>query len=109
MSIIIDWKGKQIPYYPEKKGQILRLPYQKKFKSKDNKSKDKIIIIIDKILEKDGEFGQPYLPIKLIGEVVRNGRNKKIYGMKYKAKKRWKKFWGHREPYTEIKIVSIEE
>jgi large subunit ribosomal protein L21 len=48
------------------------------------------------------------LPGKLIGEVVRHGRDKKIFGMKYKAKKRNKRFWGHQEPYTEIKITSVE-
>jgi len=42
-------------------------------------------------LKKDEEFGQPYLPIKLIGEVIKNGKHKKIMGMKYKPKKRTKK------------------
>nr|CAG8528810.1 11832_t:CDS:2 [Entrophospora candida] len=65
-------------------------------------------IIIDKVLQRDEEFGRPYLPINLIGEVIKNGKRKKIFGMKYKAKKRTKRTWGHREQYTEIKIVAIE-
>ncbi|MCE8168462.1 MAG: bL21 family ribosomal protein, partial [Candidatus Moeniiplasma glomeromycotorum] len=32
----------------------------------------------------------------------------KIFGMKYKPKKRTKRMWGHREKYTEIKIISVE-
>jgi len=101
MSITLDWKGKQITWFPEKKNQILRIPFQKE--ATPGKK-----IIIDKILQRDEEFGQPYLDIKLIGEVIRNGQNKKIHGMKYKAKKRTKRTWGHREQYTEIKIVGVE-
>jgi large subunit ribosomal protein L21 len=59
--------------------------------------------------DKDDKFGQPYLPnFKLIGEVIKHGQNPKIHGMKYKAKKRTKKTWGHREQYTLIKIVAVE-
>jgi len=48
-------------------------------------------IIIDKVFKKDGEYGQPFLPIKLIAKVIKNGRNPKIHGMKYKSKKRTKR------------------
>ena len=101
MSITLDWKGKQLTWFPEKKDQTLRLPFQKNTKPGDK-------IEIDKILKKDEEFGQPYLPIKLIAEVIKNGKNKKIHGMKYKPKKRTKRKWGFREQYTEIKIVAME-
>ena len=110
-KILIDLKGKQIPWFPKKETQILRIPLQKKLTELGEKKEvapgDKIIF--NKIIQRDEEFGQPYLPIKLIGEVVRNGMNKKIHGMKYKEKKRWKKYWTHRERYTEIKIISVEE
>lgn len=108
-KILIDLKGKQIPWFPQKKNQILQIPLQKKVtesgKKREVKPGEKIIF--DKIIQKDEEFGQPYLPIKLVGEVIRNGKNKKIHGMKYKAKKRTKRAWGHQEQYTEVKIVSI--
>jgi hypothetical protein len=42
-------------------------------------------------MQKDEEFGQPFLPIKLIGKVIRNVRGEKGQGMKYQAKKRTKK------------------
>jgi ribosomal protein L21 len=48
-------------------------------------------IVIDKVLRRDEEFGQPYLPVKLIGKVIKNGMRKKIFGMKYKSKKRTKR------------------
>ena len=101
MSITLDWKGKQITWFPEKKDQTLRIPFQKNTKPGDK-------FEIDKVLRKDEEFGQPYLPIKLIAEVIKNGKNKKIHGMKYKPKKRTKRTWGFREQYTEVKIVAVE-
>ncbi len=41
------------------------------------------------------------------GTVVKNGKAKKIYVMKYKSKKNEKKKIGHRQPYTKIQITSI--
>ena len=40
--------------------------------------------------------------------VLANGKGKKIYVIKYKAKKNEKKKIGHRQPYTKVQIVSIE-
>ncbi len=39
--------------------------------------------------------------------VVKNGKAKKVYVMKYKAKKNEKKKIGHRQPYTKVQITSI--
>ena len=41
-------------------------------------------------------------------KVVKNGKAKKIYVFKYKAKKNEKKKIGHRQPYTKVQIVSIQ-
>ncbi len=41
-------------------------------------------------------------------KVLANGKAKKIYVMKYKAKKNEKKKIGHRQPYTKVQIVSIQ-
>lgn len=41
------------------------------------------------------------------GNVVKNGKGKKIYVMKYKSKKNEKKKIGHRQPYTKVQIASI--
>ena len=40
--------------------------------------------------------------------VLANGKGKKIYVIKYKAKKNEKKKIGHRQPYTKVQIVSIQ-
>ena len=39
--------------------------------------------------------------------VLANGKGKKIYVIKYKAKKNEKKKIGHRQPYTKVQITSI--
>ena len=39
--------------------------------------------------------------------IVKHGKNKKIYIMKYKSKKNEKKKIGHRQPYTKIQIQTI--
>ncbi len=42
------------------------------------------------------------------GKVIANGKGKKIYVLKYKAKKNEKKKIGHRQPYTKVQIQSIQ-
>lgn len=39
--------------------------------------------------------------------IVKHGKNKKIYVMRYKSKKNEKKKMGHRQPYTKIQINTI--
>ena len=44
---------------------------------------------------------------KVTAKVLKNGKNKKIYVMKYKSKKNEKKKIGHRQPYTKVQINKI--
>lgn len=44
---------------------------------------------------------------KAVGEVLRQDKDKKIIVYKYKAKKNERKKRGHRQPFTEVKIVKI--
>ena len=62
-------------------------------------------------LSNDNGFvtGAPYVSgASVTAKVVRNGKGKKIYVMKYKAKKNEKKKIGHRQPYTKVQITKIE-
>ncbi len=55
------------------------------------------------------EVGTPVVEgAKVTAKVLKNGKSKKIYVMKYKSKKNEKKKMGHRQPYTKVQIVSIE-
>lgn len=41
------------------------------------------------------------------GEIVKQGRSKKVIVFKYKAKKGFRRKNGHRQPYTRVKINAI--
>ena len=66
---------------------------------------DKVLVVSDN----DGlKVGAPYVEGACVkATVVKNGKGKKIYVLKYKAKKDSKKKIGHRQPYTKIQITSI--
>ena len=44
---------------------------------------------------------------KVTAKVLKNGKGKKIYVIKYKSKKNEKKKIGHRQPYTKVEITAI--
>ena len=44
---------------------------------------------------------------KAVGEIVEQGKDKKIIVFKYKAKKNERKKQGHRQPFTAVKITEI--
>ena len=45
--------------------------------------------------------------VKVVAEVVSQGKEKKIIVFKYKAKKNERKKQGHRQPYTQVKVTAI--
>ncbi len=70
-------------------------------------------IVFDSVMALSNENGfQVGTPVvagaKVTAKVLKNGKNKKIYVMKYKSKKNEKKKIGHRQPYTKVQIVKIE-
>ena len=55
------------------------------------------------------EVGTPNVAGAVVkATVVKNGKGKKIYVLKYKSKKNEKKKIGHRQPYTKVQILSIK-
>ena len=46
---------------------------------------------------------------KAVAEVLKQDKDKKIIVFKYKAKKNERKKQGHRQPFTEVKIVEIAQ
>lgn len=68
-------------------------------------------VTFDKVLTVCGEslaVGVPYVAgASVEAEVLANGKSKKIYVIKYKAKKNEKKKIGHRQDYTKIRITRI--
>ena len=66
-------------------------------------------VSFDQVLMLDSKIGSPYLTnVTVEGEVVKNGKQKKIKVFKYKSKDRSnRKTQGHRQPYTKVKITKI--
>lgn len=52
-------------------------------------------------------LGDALADAKVTGEVVKQGKNKKIHVIKYKAKKNYRRKQGHRQPYTRVRINEI--
>ncbi len=46
---------------------------------------------------------------KVIGEVIAHGKHRKVTVFKFRAKKNYKRWKGHRQPYTEVLIKEIKE
>ncbi len=62
------------------------------------------------LLTADGdkvEIGAPILKNSVSAEILENGRDKKITVIHYKAKSRYFKKNGHRQPFTKVKILKI--
>lgn len=45
---------------------------------------------------------------KVTGKVVEHGKGKKILVFKYKAKSNYRRRQGHRQPFTKVRIESIQ-
>ncbi len=66
---------------------------------------DKVLAVSD---DNGLKAGTPYLEgTSVTGEVVENGKGKKVIVFKYKPKKDSKSKQGHRQPYTMVEIKAI--
>ena len=66
-------------------------------------------VTFDKVLMLDGKVGRPYVDgAKVLGEIVKQGKQRKIKIFKYNPKKNYHKTQGHRQPYTKIVIKSVK-
>ena len=66
---------------------------------------DKVVMVSD---ENGLKVGAPYVEGASVGAtVLKNGKSKKVTVFTYKAKKNEKRKMGHRQPYTQVRIDSI--
>ena len=69
--------------------------------------KDKVTF--DKVLVLGDVIGHPYVEgAKVTGEIVKQGKQRKIRIFKYRQKTNYHRTQGHRQPYTKVKITSIK-
>lgn len=67
---------------------------------------DRVLAVID---EDKAVFGTPVVENAVVsGNVVKNGKSKKIRVYKMKPKKGYRRTQGHRQPYTKVEITKIE-
>ncbi len=62
------------------------------------------------LVSNDGktQIGTPFVEgSKVIAEVIAQGRHPKVSLFKYKPKERQRVHKGHKQPYTEVKIVEV--
>lgn len=102
MYAVIETGGKQ---YTVEAGQFLNV---EKLNAEVGESVefDKVLLVSN-----NGEVtvGNPTIEgAKVQGVVEEQGRGKKIIVFKFKAKKNYKRKKGHRQPFTRVKIESIE-
>ncbi len=101
MHAVIETGGKQ---YRVAEGDIVfieKLPVE----AGETVTFDKVLAVID---GENAQFGAPTVAGATVSaEVVKNGKGKKIYVFKYKAKKNYRRKTGHRQPYTQVKIAKI--
>ena len=98
MKAVIKTGGKQ--YYVEE-GTVL---YVEKLDNKEAGSEVKF----DEVLMVNNEVGTPTVSgAYVLGEVLKNGKAKKIIVYKYNQKKNYRRKQGHRQPYTKVEIKKI--
>lgn len=107
MLAVIETGGKQYLVSPDKPNNKVRIEKIK------NIGPEEKTIVFDKVLLLDDEegnllVGNPYVTgVKVIGELVKEGKGKKVIVFKYHSKTRYRKKKGHRQPFMEVKITKI--
>jgi len=54
------------------------------------------------------DIGSPLVKAEVSAKVLKQGKGDKVVILKYKAKKRYSRKIGHRQPYTEVEITGIK-
>ncbi|MBZ4195675.1 50S ribosomal protein L21 [Mycoplasma tauri] len=66
-------------------------------------------ITFDKVLLAGDKIGKPYVSsAKVLGEIQKQGKAKKIVVYRHNPKSTHKRKLGHRQPYTRVVITKIE-
>ncbi|MES3497383.1 50S ribosomal protein L21 [Mycoplasmoides gallisepticum] len=65
-------------------------------------------IVFDKVYFVNNTFGKPFVKgASVTCEVLKQGKQKKINVIKHISQKHHLKKYGHRQPYTKLKVVAI--
>jgi len=102
MYAIIETGGKQ---YRVAEGDVITI---EKLEANEGEAVqfDRVLTVV-----KDGSvtLGKPLIAgAKVTGQVMAQGKGKKILVFKYKAKSNYRRRQGHRQPFTKVVIEKIE-
>ena len=100
MYAIVENGSKQ---YKAEVGSIIR--FEKLSANVGDKVEFSVLLVSDENGIKVAEEAKSF---KVVGEVVEQGKDKKIVVFKYKAKKNERKKQGHRQLYTKVQIDEIK-
>lgn len=99
---ILETGGKQYKVSPGKTFRVEKLPGGRG----DSLVFEKVLAVSD---DGDIKVGSPYLEGTTIkGTIVRQGKARKILVFKYRAKSNYRRRYGHRQPFTEVRVDSVE-
>jgi len=101
MLAIIKTGGKQ---YKVKQGDKIKI---EKIEGEDGTKVvfSEVLLVGD---EKDVKVGTPLVSgAEVEAIIVKQGRHDKVWGIKHKAKKRYKVKFGHKQLFTEVEIVKV--
>ena len=99
MYAIVENGSKQ---YKAEVGQVIR--FEKHSANVGDKVEFSVLMVSDENGVKVADEAKAF---KVVGEVLEQGKDKKIIVFKYKAKKNERKKQGHRQPFTAVKILEI--
>lgn len=99
MYAVIRAGGKQYRVAP---GDVLRLETQAAVGNGTVEFKDVLAVSASA-----GEVARPEANAVVTGEILNEGRAKKILVFHYKKKKQYKKIAGHRQPFSNVRITEI--
>jgi large subunit ribosomal protein L21 len=103
MLAVIRTGGKQYLVSPGQKIKIEKLNAKEK---KEVIFKD--VLLLEK--NKKVEIGNSLIKgAKVIGKIISQGKEKKKIVFKWKAKSHYRVKRGHRQPFTEVEILKIED
>jgi len=101
MYAVIESGGKQ---YRAAEASVLRV---EKLEAEvgDQVTLDRVLLVSS---EAGVKVGAPYVAgASVTAKVTRQGKGRKIQGFTFKAKKNERRRFGHRQPFTELKVETI--
>ena len=102
MYALVEILGKQ---YKVKKGSLIKVDLLEGKKVGDNVEFDTVLMLSG---DKEPRIGQPYVKgIKVLGTVGESFRGAKVEVIKFKKRKGYHRFLGHRQRYSLIKVNDI--